>query len=323
MPLTIVTGARDPLGRRVLERLAAAGKQARAIGEDELLAPGLKLHFDEGCTLVHLAGGLEETRAVLDAAGDGGARHVVVLSSATVYGAWPANPIPLTEDAVLSPNPELDLAVRAAERERLASEWELDHPGTTTTILRPATPVSAELNGWLAEGLLLSAQLRAGTGEDPPAQFVDLDDLADAVVLAATAPLKGAYNVAPDGWISGEGLRALAGGPRLRLPDPMAGLVLRLRRRLGPRAAHPGLAPYVTHPWVVANDRLRAEGWVPRSTNEEAFVAGHRPAPWATVSPRRRQELALAVTGVVGLGALAGVIALVRRALRRRAPGSP
>ena len=76
-------------------------------------------------------GGVDETRAVLDAAGAVGAAHVVLMSSATAYGAWANNPVPLTEDAPLRPNPDLDFAVRAAERERLAADWKHEHPGAT------------------------------------------------------------------------------------------------------------------------------------------------------------------------------------------------
>ncbi len=79
----------------------------------------------------------------------------------------------------------------------------------------------------------------------------------------------------------------------------------------------PALLPYTVFPWVVANDRLRADGWVPAASNEEAFVASHRAGPWATLSPRRRQELALAVSGVAIVGAAVGVVALVRRRRRR------
>ena len=81
----------------------------------------------------------------------------------------------------------------------------------------------------------------------------------------------------------------------------------------------PELLPYTVFPWVVANDRLRADGWTPAATNEEAFVASHQAGPWATLSPRRRQELALGVSGVVIVGAAVGVVALVRRRRRRRA----
>jgi hypothetical protein len=85
----------------------------------------------------------------------------------------------------------------------------------------------------------------------------------------------------------------------------------RWRFRLSP--APPGVQPYARHPWVVANDRMRAAGWRPASTNEEAFVAGTPAGPWATLSPRRRQELALGASAVAVAGAATGVVTLLRR----------
>jgi hypothetical protein len=66
----------------------------------------------------------------------------------------------------------------------------------------------------------------------------------------------------------------------------------------------------------VANDRLKAAGWSPTSTNEEAYVAGHRAAPWATLSPQRRQEIALGAAGAALAAIAAGTVAIVRRARR-------
>jgi nucleoside-diphosphate-sugar epimerase len=52
---------------------------------------------------------------VLDAASAAGVTHVVVLSTAMVYGAWGNNPVPLTEDAPLRPDPSLVYASARAE----------------------------------------------------------------------------------------------------------------------------------------------------------------------------------------------------------------
>jgi hypothetical protein len=154
--------------------------------------------------------------------------------------------------------------------------------------------------------------------DDPPGQYLHLDDLASAVALVVRDGLTGVFNVAPEGWIDGDTLRALQGGPRVRLPGRVAERIASWRFRAGISPTPPGLLPWTSSSWVVAADRLRAAGWTPTHTNEEAFVAGHRPSPWATVSPRRRQELALAVSaGVAALGATGATIA-IRRALRNR-----
>ena len=73
------------------------------------------------------------------------------------------------------------------------------------------------------------------------------------------------------------------------------------------------------HPWVVAADRLRAEGWTPAVSNEEACVEAHEAGPWATLSPRRRQEIALGVAGVGLVGIVVGAVVVIRRLLRRAA----
>jgi len=105
--------------------------------------------------------------------------------------------------------------------------------------------------------------------------------------------------------------------PPVRLPTRVVRRLAWLRARFDPESASPGLLPYTMHPWVIANDRIKAAGWHATYTNEEAYVAGHPPAPWSTVSPQRRQELSLAGFGALGVALLAGIVWLIRRASRR------
>ena len=65
------------------------------------------------------------------------------MSTAAVYGAWATNPIPLTEDAPLRPNPGFGPAVHAAEVERLLHEWQHDQPDAMVTVLRAAPVLGA------------------------------------------------------------------------------------------------------------------------------------------------------------------------------------
>ncbi len=344
----VVTGAAGELGRRVCELALADPAVPHVVAVDrrslKRLAAGIERHqadlssadlkpiFEGASTIVHLAqadgpargstisspnGEAAMAKRVLEAASAVGADHVVLLSSATAYGAWPANPVPLTEDAPLRPNPGVAMASEKAEAEQAAIEWRDDHPGATVAVLRPTVTVSAGGNGWLAQALSRSSALPV-TDDDPPAQFVDVADLASAVDLARRARLDGPRNVAPDGWISGETVRALAGGaPRVRLPERFAVRLAGLRWRWGMTATPPELLPYTVHPWVIANDRLKADGWEPASSNEEAYVGAHRAGRWATISPRRRQELALGVTAAAGIGLIVGAVALVRWRRRR------
>jgi hypothetical protein len=86
--------------------------------------------------------------------------------------------------------------------------------------------------------------------------------------------------------------------------------------RLAPTA--PGILPYARHPWVVANDRLVAAGWTAKVSNEEAYVAGHEASAIESISPQRRQELALGAMAVLAAAAVAGSVAAIRWRRRRR-----
>jgi hypothetical protein len=79
------------------------------------------------------------------------------------------------------------------------------------------------------------------------------------------------------------------------------------------------LRPYTRYPWLVANDRLRAEGWAPQATNEQAYVEGTEAKWWTMLTPQRKQELALGAMGTAITGAAAGAVVSVRAARRRRA----
>ncbi|HCB37207.1 MAG TPA: hypothetical protein DEP66_03110, partial [Acidimicrobiaceae bacterium] len=261
----------------------------------------------------------ERLANLLAALTSSGVGHVTLVSSASVYGAWPDNAVPLSEDAEVRPNPQTPFAVRHAEAERAVAEWAAAPAGgAAAAILRPAPVVSAPIGGPIGEAMLAAAPIRTGR-DDPPAQFLHLDDLARAVVLAVRRRLSGTYNVSPDGWLTAAELRALLGArPKIRLPLPLPNRLDRyVARRVG-HEAPTGFLAYTRYPWVVANDRLRAAGWSPRYGNDEAFVHADAGMPWDDLNARQRQHLSLALS-VAAAGAAAAAVALgLRRRLRRR-----
>jgi len=259
------------------------------------------------------------TELLLDAA-TLGATHLVVLSSAMVYGALANNPAPLTEAAVLRPDPTFVYARQLATAEETIDRWRVAAPDRAVAMLRPAVPIAADGTSSLARALT------AGYGQpfgetDPDAQFVHHDDVATAVALAVVERLDDVYNVAPDGSIPGERVRALT-GQRFRLPMPsrVADVVGRLRWRFQRGPIPPGLRSYTRASWVVANDKLRAAGWAPTVTNEQAYVEGTEAKWWTMVTPKRRQELALGAMIVGAVIAGFGVVLTGRRWWRRRVP---
>ena len=346
----VITGASGSLGRRVVALAAAAADVDRVIAVDPALhvadlPSGVEVHtfepdhpevkglFDGADVVVHLGapltvapdglpGGasarreLTVTRAVLDAAAAAGVAHVVILSSAMVYGAWGNNPVPLTEDAPLRPDPSLAYAVARAEAERLAFEWRNAQPGSTVAVLRPAVAVAAESAEWLAGSPWSAAALRA-SGTDRPTQFLHLDDLSSAIDHAWRHRLDGPFNVAPDGWLSADALRDLAGPVgRLHLPPGFTRRLGLWRSEMGTNGPPEGWA-YTQHPWVVANDRLRATGWEARHRNEEVYIEADDGGPLASMSPSRRQELSLVVASGLVAVAVGSLVWAARRRGRR------
>ena len=290
---------------------------------------------DGADAVVHLAGVMAEdwlrdpeeaaaetvrrTRRVLDGAATKPLRSLVHVSSAAVYGAWPDNPVPIPEDAPLRPNLSFAYARAHAESERLVAEWRDEHPNVPVAVLRPTIVMGGDGPSWMARAV---GALQAPRPVDArrPLQFVHADDVASAVTIALDQRLEGAFNVAPDGWVPDETARALAGGlARVPLPGWLARPLGRIGWRLSRRGTPAEALPWTMHPWVVANDRLRAAGWQPSHTNEEAFVAASKPPPLSGLIARHRQEVTLAAAGLLVAGAAVGVVAMVRARKRRPA----
>lgn len=290
----------------------------------DLLTGELAPVLDGCCSVVHLAENTgrradpvvatTKLQRVLSAAEAAGCHHVVLLSSAVVYGAYADNPVPLTETHPVRPIPALAHAVIKAELETVAQRWAASSGGSVA-ILRPAATLSEGDSSWIGAALRAATAVRPEQ-VDPPVQFLHHDDLATAITLAVERRLDSIYNVAPDGWIGAELFRALRGEAEVRLPQQLSEWRHRLAKSLADRSLLDGLEPYVTWPWVVANDKLRSEGWTPSFSNEEAYVAGTPPPLLAFIKPQRRQELALGLAGAAGAAALGAAVWALRRTMR-------
>jgi len=328
--IVVLTGSAGALGDRVTRELSArSGPQdcaVHVVRDAEEFVPTL----GESVTVVDLGSSDYDSRAArresatefaaqtLEVADRTGASQVVFVSSAMVYGAMANNPVPLTEEATLRPEVEFVFARQLASAEELVEQWRLTNGGSATCVLRPAVALAAGGGSRLATALVSGFGRRLAE-VDPPSQFLHLDDLTAAIVLAVTERLDGVYNVAPDGWVAGERVRALSGErPRLPLPERLGELLANLRWRFQRGPIPPGLLAYTREPWVVSNGRLRGAGWSPTVTNEQTYVESTEAPWWTMVSPKRRQELALGA-GVAAAFISTTVAALiVRRRLSRR-----
>ncbi len=294
MGTVVITGAAGVIGRAVTARLGDDSTVAPVAAAD----PELGRRLEDADALVHL-GGPAGLGVVLRAADAAGVDSIVYLSTATVYGAWPDNALPLSEDTPLRPNPRFEFGLGHAEAERLLAEWGDDHPAVAVTVLRPAMVLADETESWLARTLGRPPLFRSREA-GPAQQFLHVHDLAEATAHAVQTRLGATCNVAPDGWLSMETARQLAtSGPTVPMPELLARPALALAHRLGLTELSPDAVPYAEHPWIVANDRLKESGWKPRYSSEEAIVGARKASWYRELSPKRRQEVSLGAAGVL------------------------
>lgn len=315
-----IRGTTTGLGRRVAERLGrnpvtdiaslseTSTDPAAARDHTDVIVDVVLGDYDD---LARRRRSVTEVATELVASADRvGADHLVVVSSAMVYGAMPNNPVPLTEDAVLRPDPVFAYARQLATAELILERWRIAVPGRRVCILRPVVMMAAGETSSLARALAAGFGRRFAGGSTG-AQFVHLDDVAAAIECGVLEGLDGVYNVAPEGWVPAERVLALTGDTmRIPLPERWAEVVEGLRWRLQRGPIPPGLRAYTTDSWFVANDKLRSVGWTARVTNEQTYVEGTEGAWWTTISPKRRQEFTLGAAITVVLAGLAAAVTL-------------
>jgi nucleoside-diphosphate-sugar epimerase len=353
-PVVAVTGAAHGIGETFARRLAAADAVKKVIAIDSIRGdvphatwrladirdPGLAERLGDVDVVVHLAvdtGAAEEradrhstnvrgTATVLTAAAAAGVRHVVVVTSAMVYGAHADNPVPLSEAAPLRALADGALLDDLLEIERLAAQAPRTHPGLSVTVVRPAALVGPGIDTFVTRHFE-APRLLAVKGAPTRWQFCHVDDLLSALELLSTVdtdaverpPHVGVF-VGSDGFLERSDIERVTGKRHVELPSAVAFGTAERLHRIGATPASSADLHFVVYPWVVEGAALAALGWRPAFDNESALraalaestgrlaIGGHRLG--------RRDAAAGAAVGATV--ALVGTAALVRRARRRR-----
>lgn len=347
-----VTGAARPVGERVVAALVAAAPSVRrVVGVDsrrgatggvqwrvaDVSTPAVAERLAGADVVVHLAcdtdleaaldrdpverreQAVRSAQAVLTAAVAVGARHVVVVTSAMVYGAHADSAIPLDETGPLLAPPDSGLVGDLLEVERVVDAVGRSYPGTAVAVLRPAALVGAGIDTVVTRHF--EAPRLLTVRESPTVwQFCHVDDLAAAVVRVTLDGLTGPLTVGSEGVLTQASIEQVSGMRRLELPRALAFGTAERLHRVGVLPMPAGDLAYVVHPWVVPATALRAAGWRPAFDNETCLgvlleqVRGRR----AVVG--RRVERKDAAMGAAGAAvALVGTAAVWRQARVRQA----
>jgi nucleoside-diphosphate-sugar epimerase len=346
--VVVVTGAAGVVGSALLTALLASDEVAKVVAIDvrrgevdgvtwklgDVRDPSIAARLRGADAVVHLAVdwaldasvqqrsdlNVRGTRTVVTAAAAAGVARVVVTTSATVYGAFADNPVPLPEDAPLRAVPEGILA-DLLEIEDVAEDARRVHPGLDVVVMRPAALVGKGVDT-LVTRHFAAPRLLCIKDAEPTWQFCHVDDLASALVVAALGHVSGAVTVGSDGYLTQQRLEDLSGMKRVEVSSSLAFATAERLHRVGVTPAPASELAYVMHPLVVPSAALRAQGWRPEHDNEDCLrsvldeVAGDR----ALVGRRiGRRDATVATASAAGATvAVLGAAAFVRAARRAR-----
>ena len=214
------------------------------------------------------------TNGVLHACAQLGVGQVVVMSSAAAYGAYPDNPLPLTEDCPVRGAPSWHEARVRASVDRLCQLWAVRHPDRAMTIVRPATIVGPALDPMVVRMWRRRLLRCPGRERSQPLQFVHVDDVVAALVALVEGRHAGVYNVAGEGTLTLDEGAELAGVRRRLAPFAVYRAASAIASSLRLLRIPAGNIDFARYPWVVSTDRLRATGWAPSYTSRAALEAG-------------------------------------------------
>ncbi len=216
---------------------------------------------------------VEGTRRVFEAAQRGGVPHAVLFSSAVVYGAGPGRRQPFVEDDPVRPNPGFFYAEDKAAQEEVARGFAQD---LAVTVLRPAIIYAPDAKNYLTEFLRRApGVLPALDGHRPALDFVDVQDVVDAVRAVLQKKCAGTFNIAPRAPIAYDDIARVCGLRVVRVPRRLVRPVLDFGARfVPPWLRAPGyLLDHLMYGFCVDGGALsRATGFVAARSAEQALA---------------------------------------------------
>lgn len=348
-----VTGAATPVGDRIVRALRARANDGGAVGT--VVGLGAERGSADGVhwrlvdqespelagslrgvdALIHVAASTDlsgdlrltsrtrreratrQIQTVVISAAAAGVAHLVVVTSAMTYGASPANPVPLPEDAPLTADPDEGMVgdLLAVEQVlRVAAEV---HPGLKITVVRPAALVGPGIDTVITRHFE-APRLLTVRGGTPAWQFCHVEDLATALVSTVELGLGPVVTVGSAGWMTQPEVESVTGMLAVELSESMA-------LGIGQRLHRVGILPFpasdlafAVYPWAISSATLSKAGWQPAYDNVTCLtsliesIRGHH-----AMAARRLDRKDAALGAASAAVALVGTAAIMRRRRRK------
>ena len=290
MQRVIVTGCSGYLGRKLVGRLRNQG--ATVLGVDlqprsdllvddfiqgDVCDPALGDRFRrfEPDTVIHAAfivkpihdeakmrriniGGTEN---ILSAAAKLSLARFMLLSSATAYGAWDDNPVPMDETWPTRARHDFAYAANKVDVEQIVDDFSRRHPAVAVSRVRPTIIAGPGMDNYLRRIIFDMPFLIRFDGKDLPIQFVHEDDVISAIETILAADGRGPYNIAPPDWTFTAELADETNRRYVSLPFWLVKAVawIAWTTRFPLHETPPGYLHFARHSWVVTPKRLCTE----------------------------------------------------------------
>lgn len=262
---------------------------------------------------------LRRAQTVITAAAAAGVGHLVVVTSAKVYGARPDNPVPLEDDAPLRAVADGGIVGDLMDVEQLVAVARDVHPGLRLTVVRPAALVGGDVDTVITRHFE-APRLLMVRGSEPAWQFCHVDDLGAAVAVVVAHQLGPAVTVGCEGYLTQQEVERLTGMRRVELSLAVAQGTADRLHRVGVLPTPASDLAFVVYPWAVSSGTLRAHGWEPAYDNATCLgVLLETIRGSYAVAARRLDRKDAALGAASAAVAMVGTAAIVRR--RRRKGG--
>lgn len=204
---------------------------------------------------------VEGTRNVLSAATTLSLARFMLLSSATAYGAWDDNPVPMDEKHPTRARPDFRYAADKVEVERMVDEFAEKHSSVAVSCVRPAVVAGPGMDNYLRKNIFGMPFLVRFERREVAVQFVHEEDVVAAIAAILVADGRGIYNVAPPDWTFTSVLAKETNRRLVTVPYWIAERAARFawKTRLPFFHTPPGYLNFARFPWVVDPKRLCSE----------------------------------------------------------------
>ena len=224
---------------------------------------------------------IDGTKNILKLSKEFGVKHLIVLTSATAYGALKDNPVPIKEDFPIrgDQNKGFWYSEDKAEQDRIVQEFAKKNPEMKVAIVRPCIVFGENVDNYISQGFF-NPPIIATFERDIPYQFIHEDDVADALIKMVEKESVGPFNLAGGGYVYTSDMVRIMNKKTIKAPrsKTMRRLLVFIMKRMNyvDRNVPFEILSFFSYPWVLDTQRAEKElGFIPKYTSEETFIKAY------------------------------------------------